>query len=64
MKTLIHIISRIRNLILAFQGQIIDLLSFIMCFDNVTNRQSAPSFSKNDFIDFSIEERLLREITM
>ena len=32
MKTsLIYIITRIRNLILAFEGQIIDLLSIIMC---------------------------------
>ena len=42
MKTLNYIISRIKNLILAFRGQIIDLLSIIMCFDNVANKQSAP----------------------
>ena len=46
MKVLIFIISRIRNLILAFKGQIINLLSIIMCFDNVSNKQSALSFSK------------------
>ena len=34
-----------------------------MCFGNVTNSQSAPSFAKTT-IDFSIEERLLREVTM
>ena len=34
-----------------------------MCFDNVTKKQSAPSFSKTP-IDFSIEELFLREITM
>ena len=63
MKVLIYIISRIRNLILAFKGQIIHLISIIRCIDNVTNKQSAPSFSKTT-IDFPIEERLLREITM
>ena len=34
MKVLIYIISRIRNLILVFKGQIIHLLSIIMCFDS------------------------------
>ena len=55
MKTLIYIISRIRNLILAFQGQIIDLLSFIMCFDNVTNKPSSPSFSKTPLSIFQLK---------
>ena len=55
MKTLIYIISRIRNLILAFKGQIFDLLSFIMCFDNVTNNQSAPSFSKTTLSIFQLK---------
>ena len=31
---------------------------------SVTNKQSAPSYCKNNFIDFSIEEGLLREVTM
>ena len=52
-KTLIYIISRIRNLILAFKGQIIDLLSINLCFDNVTNKQSAPSFSKTTLSIFN-----------
>ena len=55
MKTLIYIISRIRNLILAFKGQIIDLLSIIMCFDNVTYKQSAPSFSKTTLSIFQLK---------
>ena len=45
MKVLLYIISRIRNLILALKGQIIHLLSIIMCFDNVTNKQSAPGIA-------------------
>ena len=63
MKTLIYLNSKIINLILVVKGQNIDLLSIIMCFDNVTYKQSTPSFSKTT-IDFSIEERLIREITM
>ena len=55
MKVLIYIISRIRNLILAFKGQIIHLLSIIMCFDNVTNKQSAPSFSKMTLSIFQLK---------
>ena len=64
MKTLIYLISRIRYLILAVKGQNNRLIKHRYVFCNVTNKQSAPSFSKNSFIDFSIEERLLREITM
>ena len=64
MKTLNNLISRIRNHILVVKGQKIDLLSIIMCFDNVTNKQSAPSFAKTTLSFFLIEERLLREITM
>ena len=55
MKVLIYIISRIRNLIIAFKGQIIHLLSIIMCFDNVTNKQSAPSFSKTTLSIFQLK---------
>ena len=33
-----------------------------MCFDNVLNKQSAPSFAKTT-ISFPIEDRLLREVT-
>ena len=55
MKTLIYIISRIRNLILAFNDQIIHVLRIIMCFDNVTNTQSAPSFSKTVLSIFQLK---------
>ena len=55
MKVLIYIISRIRNLILAFKGQIIHLFSIIMCFDNVTNKQSDPSFSKTTLLIFQLK---------
>ena len=59
MKTLIYLISRIRYLILAVKGKNNQLIKHHYVFSNVTNKQSAPSFSK-----ISIEERLLREITM
>ena len=55
LKTLIYIISRIRNIILAFKGQIIHLLSIIMYFDNVTDQQSAPSFSKMTLSIFQLK---------
>ena len=55
MKTLVYIISRIGNLILAFKGQITDLLSIIVCFDNVTNKQSTPSFSKTALSIFQLK---------
>ena len=64
MKTLIYLISRIRYLILAVKGQNSQLIKHHYVFCNVTNKQFAPLFSKNSFIDFSIEERLLREIAM
>ena len=59
MKTFIYIISLRRNLILAFKGQIINLLSIIMCFDNVTNKQSAPSFSKTTLSNFQLKSDCL-----
>ena len=55
MKTLIYIISRIRNFILAFKGQIIHLLSIIKCFANETNKQTAPSFSKMTLSIFQLK---------
>ena len=61
MKTLIYMISRIRSHYIAVKGHNSRLIKHHYVFRNVTNKQSAPSFSKNSFIDFSIEERLLRE---
>ena len=55
LKTFIYIFSGIRNLILAFNGQILDLLSIIMRFDNVTYKQSAPSFSKMTISIFQLK---------
>ena len=59
MKTLIYLISIIRYLIIAAKGQINRIIKHHYVFCNVTNKQSAPSFSKT-----AIEERLLREVTM
>ena len=55
MKTLIYLISRIRYLILAVKGQKIDLQSIIMCSANVTNKQSAPLFSKTAVSNFQLK---------
>ena len=46
MKTLIYLISRIRYLILAVKGKNNRLIKHHYVFSNVTNKQSAPSFSK------------------
>ena len=46
MKTLIHLISKIRCLILAVKGQNKRLIKHHYVFCNITNKQSAPSFPK------------------
>ena len=55
MKTLIYLISRIRYLILAVKGQNNRLIKNRYVFGNVTNKQSAPSFSKTALSIFQLK---------
>ena len=54
-KTLIYLISRIRYLILAMKGQNNRLIKHRYAFCNVTNKQSAPSFSKTALSIFQLK---------
>ena len=54
-KTLIYLISRKRNLTLAVKDRKINLLSTNMPFNNVTDKQFAPSFAKTTLWIFQLK---------